>query len=123
MRISRKFPLGVAVGGAMLAAGAFGYALFTPASSGAQTTTTTVPASGATGATITPRTGAIHSNEDPTHEKAESSQREADENSGKAFSGRGPGGRFTPNEDPTHEKSESAAREAQENAGRVPTTP
>jgi hypothetical protein len=122
MRISHKLPLGVAVGVAMLAAGAFGYALFTPASSGAQTTTT-VPASGASGATTTPRTGAFHSNEDPTHEKGESAQREADENSGKAFAGRGPGGHFTPNEDPTHEKGESAQREAQENAGQVPTTP
>jgi hypothetical protein len=122
MRISRKLPLGVAVGGAMLAAGAFGYALFTPTSGGAQTTAT-VPAAGGTGATTTPRTGAFHSNEDPTHEKGESAQREADENSGKAFAGHGPGGRFTPNEDPTHEKSESAAREAQENARQVPTTP
>src|SRR5438132_671221 len=120
MRISRKLPLGVAVGGAMLAAGAFGYALFTPGSSGAQTTTT-VPAAGATGATTTP--GAFHSNEDPTHEKGESAQREADENSGKAFAGRGPGGPFMPNHDPAHEKSESAARAAQESAGQAPTTP
>lgn len=119
MRMSRKLPLGVAVGGAMLAAGAFGYALFTPVSSGAQTTTT-IPAAGGT---TTPGPGAFHSNEDPTHEQGESAQREADENSGKAFAGRGPGRRFTPNEDPTHEKSESTAREAQENAGQVPTTP
>ena len=81
------------------------------------------PAASGTTATTAPGTGAFHSNEDPTHEKGESAQREADENSGKAFTGRGPGGRFTPNEDPTHEKSESAAREAQENAGRVPSTP
>ncbi len=120
MRISRKFPIGIAVGGAMLAAGAFGYALFTPGSTGAQTTTS-VPAAG--GGTATPGAGAFHSNEDPTHEKGESAQREADENSGKAFAGRGPGGHFTPNQDPTHEKSESAARAAQENAGQMPTVP
>jgi large exoprotein involved in heme utilization and adhesion len=119
MRISRKLPLGAAVGAAMLAAGGFGYALFTPGSSGAQTTTTVPAAGGAT----TPGSGAFHSNEDPTHEKGESAQREADENSGKAFAGRGPGGRFKPNEDPTHEKSESAQREAQEKAGGAPTTP
>jgi hypothetical protein len=122
MRIPRKFSLGAAVGTAMLAAGACGYALFTPGSSGAQTTTS-VPAAGGTAAPQTPGAGAFRSNEDPTHEKGESAQREADENSGKAFAGRGPGGRFAPNEDPTHEKSESAAREAQENAGQVPTAP
>jgi hypothetical protein len=114
MRVSRKFPLGAAIGGAMLAAGAFGYAVFTPGSSGAQTTTTV---------TTKPTGGTPHSNEDPTHEKGESAQREADENSGKAFAGRGQGGHFTPNEDPTHEKGESAAREAQENAGRGATAP
>jgi Cu/Zn superoxide dismutase len=103
----------------MLAAGAFGYALFSPSTSGAQTTTT-VPAAGNK---TTPGAGAFHSNEDPTHEKGESAQREADENSGKAFAGGGPRGHFTPNEDPTHEKNESAAREAQENAGQAPTAP
>jgi hypothetical protein len=118
MRIPNKVSL-AAIGSAMLAAGAFGYALFAPSSSAAQTTTTVPVAGGIT----TPSTGAFHSNEGPTHEKSESAQREADENSGKAFAGRGPGGRFTPNEDPTHEKSESAAREAQENAHQTPTAP
>jgi Cu/Zn superoxide dismutase len=104
----------------MLAAGGFGYALFTPSTSGAQTTS--VPAAGVT-STTTPGAGGFHSNEDPAHEKGESAEREADENSGKAFAGRGPGGRFTPNEDPAHEKAESAPREADENAGGVPTAP
>ena len=76
MRVSRKLPLSAAIGGAMLAAGAFGYALFTPGSSGAQTTTTV---------TTKPASGSPHSNEDATHEKGESAQREADETSGKAF--------------------------------------
>jgi hypothetical protein len=113
VRVTRKLPLGAAIGGAMIAAGAFGYALFTPGSSGAQTTTTV---------TTKPAAGAPHSNEDPAHEKGESAQREADENSGKAFAGRGPGG-HSPNEDPAHEKAESAAREAQENAGQGSTAP
>jgi Cu/Zn superoxide dismutase len=121
MRIPSKFSLGAAVGTAMLAAGAFGYALFTPSTGGAQTTTS-VPATGGSNAT-SPNAGGFHSNEDPTHEKGESAQREADENSGKAFAGHGPGGHFTPNEDPTHEKGESAQREAQENAGQAPSVP
>ena len=114
MRISRKLPLGAAIGGAMLAAGAFGYAVFTPGSSGAQTTTTV---------TAKPAGGTPHSNEDATHEKGESAQREADEKSGKAFAGRGQGGHFTPNEVAAHEKGESTAREAQEKAGQGSTAP
>ena len=117
MRISRKLPLGAAVGAAMLAAGGFGYALFTPGSSGAQTTTTVPAAGGAT----TPSAGAFHSNEDPTHEKGESAQREADENSGNAHFGHHGG--FHSNEDPAHEKSESAQREAQENTDSTPSAP
>ena len=68
--------------------------------------------------------GQCHWNEDPAHEKAESAQREAEENSGQACTGGGhfggpggPGGAFHPNEDPAHEKAESAQREAQENSG------
>lgn len=124
-RIPRKVSLGAALGTGMLAAGALGYALFIPAVSGAQTTTVPAGATAAApaaGGSTTP--GPFHSNEDPAHEKGESAQREADENSGKAFAGHGPGdGHFTPNEDPAHEKSESATREAQENAGKAPTTP
>src|SRR2546429_87984 len=59
--------------------------------------------------------GRSTSNEDPTQEAGESAQREADENSGKAFHG---GGRHGFNEDPAHEASESPEREAQEDAGR-----
>jgi hypothetical protein len=119
MPLSRKVPFGAVLGTAMLAAGAFGYVFFAPASSSAQTTT--VPAAGGSTTTTTP--GAHHSNEDPTHEKGESAQREADENSGKAFAGGGHDGSFTPISDPAHEKTESAAREAQEKAGRAPTQP
>ncbi len=118
--IPRRVSLGAVAGAAMLASGAFGYLLFAPASSSAQTTTT-VPAAG--GATTTTVAAAPHSNEDPTHEKAESAQREADEASGKAFSGDGHDGAFKPNTDPAHEKAESAAHAAQENAGQVPTAP
>jgi hypothetical protein len=119
MPLSRKVPFAAALGTAMLAAGAFGYVLFAPASSSAQTTT--VPAAG--GSTSTTAPSAPHSNEDPTHEKGESAQREADENSGKAFAGGRHDGSFTPNTDPAHEKTESAAREAQEKAGQAPTQP
>jgi hypothetical protein len=128
MHLSRKLSLGAALGTAMLTAGAFGYMLFSPSTSGAQTTTTVPAATGGATTTVpssagSSGTGTFHSNEDPTHEKGESAQRETDENSGKAFAGHDGGGQFRPNEDPTHEKSESTQREAQENAGRVPTTP
>ncbi|HEY0398735.1 MAG TPA: hypothetical protein VGF00_10130, partial [Acidimicrobiia bacterium] len=55
--------------------------------------------------------GTFSSNEDPAHEAGESAQREADEDSGKAF-----GGPHGSNEDPAHEASESPAREAEEDA-------
>ena len=118
MSLSRMVPFGAALGAAMLAAGAFGYVFLAPASSGAQTTTTGPAAAGTTAAT-----GAAHSNEDPTHEKGESAQREADEVSGKAFAGGAPDGSFTPNTDPAHEKTEAAARATQENAGQAPAMP
>ena len=62
--------------------------------------------------------GTFKSNEDPTHEKAETTQQEAEEDAGKGHFG----GMHKPNEDPTHEKTESTAREAQEDAGLAPST-
>ena len=118
MSLSRKVPVAAALGATMLAAGAFGYVFLAPASSSAQTTTT-----GPTAVGTTTAAGAYHSNEDPTHEKGESAQREANEDSGKAFAGRAPDGSLTPNSDPAHEKTESAARAAQEKAGQRPTAP
>jgi len=84
----------------------------------AQTPSTTPGAS----PTVVPGTSngqTFKSNEDPTHEKGETAQREAAEDSGQGFHGGFPGGKS--NEDPTHEKGESAAREAQENAGQAPS--
>ncbi len=92
-----------------MAAGAIGAWVFVPGSGGAATTGTTTPsANNGSGSS-----GTFHSNEDPAHEKAESPQREAEENSGQ-FHPWGPGGS---NEDPQHEAQESPEREAQENAG------
>jgi hypothetical protein len=94
--------------GSLLAGGALGLTMFGPSLAGAQTTGTTAPA-----ATPAPSStpGTFSSNEDPAHEAGESAQREADENSGKAF-----GGHHGSNEDPAHEASESPAREAEEDA-------
>ncbi|HEV7523454.1 MAG TPA: hypothetical protein VGP92_00725 [Acidimicrobiia bacterium] len=111
MKISRKASV-AATAGAMLAAGTVGYLVFAPVISGAQTTTN--PGSGVT---TTTAAGTFKGNEDPTHEKAESAQREADEQAGRAhFGGHDGGGNFTPNTDPAHEKTESAARQAEEKA-------
>ena len=91
--------------------GAVGAWIFAPWAGDAATSSTTSP--GASNGTH-----AFHSNEDPNHEKAESPQREAAENSGQFHGGWGQG---HSNEDPTHEKSESAQREAQEDGGQLPT--
>jgi len=63
--------------------------------------------------------GTFQSNEDPTHESGESSEREAAEDSGQFQPGRHEGGHGS-NEDPTHESNESPEREAQEDAGQAP---
>ena len=111
---ARKGVLAATVICAMFGAGALGAWLAVPASSGAATNgMTQASTSGPSGSSSVQ----FHSNEDPAHEKSESPQREADENSGKAHFG----GAFHSNEDPAHEKSESAQREADENAGRFPT--
>jgi hypothetical protein len=119
IRIPRKASVGAALIGTMLGAGAFGFAMYSPATGSAQTTST----GGATTTPVVGASGTFHGNEDPAHEKGESAQREADENSGKAFAGRGPGGRFHPNEDLAHEKAEGAQREAEESSGKAPTAP
>jgi hypothetical protein len=103
------------VGASLLAGGALGLIMFGPSLAGAQTPTTTPPAAATAPPAPSGGSGSFTSNEDPTHEAGESAQREADENSGKAFHG---GGRHGFNEDPAHEASESPEREAQEDAGR-----
>ncbi|HEY8766835.1 MAG TPA: hypothetical protein VIP09_06195 [Dehalococcoidia bacterium] len=90
-----------------------GVLLATGALTSAQTNTPTTAPS----ATVAPG-GTFKSNEDPTHEKSESADREAQEDSGTFH----PGGRgHGSNEDPTHESSESPEREAQEGTGQAPT--
>ncbi len=108
----------VATALASMAAGAVGAWIFIPTSGGAATTSTTNPSGGSNAGN---GSQTWHSNEDPTHEKGESAQREAQENSGQFQGGGGGGGGFHSNEDPTHERSESAQREAQENSGQFPT--
>ncbi|MFI5282825.1 MAG: hypothetical protein ACHQ0J_06810 [Candidatus Dormibacterales bacterium] len=65
-----------------------------------------------------PSPGAFKSNEDPTHEKAESAAQETAENNGTFHPGGpgGPGAHGAPNENATHEAGESATREAAENS-------
>jgi hypothetical protein len=98
----------VAIMAGSMASGALGAWLFAPVSGGAATTSTS-PSSGG---------GGFHSNESPAHEKGESAQREAEENSGHF---RCHGGSFHSNEDPAHEKGESAQHEGEENSGQSPT--
>jgi len=86
----------------------------------AQTPSTTPGAS----PTVVPGTSngqTFKSNEDPTHEKAETAQQEAAEDSGQAFHAGFRGGKS--NEDPAHEAGESKDREAQEDAGQAPSGP
>jgi len=95
----------VAVALTSMAAGAIGAWVFAPGFGSAATSTTTPNANGGS-------SGTFHSNEDPTHEKNESAQREAEENSGQFAPG---GWMHGSNEDPTHEAGESPQREAEEN--------
>ena len=119
MNKARKAVLVSGVLGAMAAGGLLGATVFAPAASNA-TTSASITATGGSGSV-----GTFHSNEDPAHEKSESTQREAEENSGRGYFGAHDhaGGAFHSNEDPAHEKTESAAREAEENAGQMPTAP
>jgi hypothetical protein len=107
---SRKLMAAV-VGGSMLAGGALGLIVLGPSLANAQTSGTTSSPAATASPAPSGTSGAFTSNEDPTHEAGESAQREADENSGKAF-----GGHHGFNEDPAHEAAESPAREAQEDA-------
>jgi len=120
MNKARKAVLVSAVLGAMAVGGILGATVFAPVASNA-TTSASITATGGSGSV-----GTFHSNEDPAHEKSESTQREAEENSGRGYFGahdRAGGAAFHSNEDPAHEKTESAAREAEENAGQMPTAP
>ena len=103
------------VAGSMLAGGAIGVAVFAPhlANAASNPSSPAVTVSG-TQAAPAPSTGTFHSNEDPAHEAQESPEREAEEDSGKAFGAGGHGGRHGFNEDPAHEAQESPEREAQE---------
>lgn len=111
MNENRK--MAVAIGASLLVGGALGLAVFGPSLAGAATGTTNPPAT-ATAPAASGGSGGFTSNEDPAHEAAESPEREAEENSGKAF--HGGGGHHGFNEDPAHEASESPEREAQEDA-------
>jgi hypothetical protein len=80
VNLTRKALLATAMAGSMLGGGAIGVAVFGASSGSAQTTgssTTTAPA-----ATNGAPSGTFKPNEDPTHEKGESAQREAQENAG-----------------------------------------
>jgi hypothetical protein len=70
----------------------------------------------ATDTTTTGATGTPKSNEDPTHEKAETAAREADEAAGKVHGGGHGHGMHKPNETAAHEAAEDPGREANENA-------
>src|SRR5436853_178118 len=110
--MTEKRKMVVTIGASLLAGGAMGLALFGPSLAGAATGTTNPPP--ATAPSASGASGGFHSNEDPAHEAAESPEREAEENSGKAF--HGGGGHHGFNEDPAHEATESPEREAQEDA-------
>jgi hypothetical protein len=80
LTLTRKAILATTMAGSMLGGGALGVAVFGASSGSAQTTgssSTSAPAAnnGAPSGTFTP-------NEDATHEKGESAQREAQENAG-----------------------------------------
>jgi hypothetical protein len=102
--VVRKLGVPAVIAAAAIGGGALGMTVFAPASSSAQTTTT----NGSSSNSVTP--GTDTSNSDPTHEASESTQREADETSGKIQ----PGAGGHSNTDPAHEAAETPARAAQE---------
>ncbi|MEY2435208.1 MAG: hypothetical protein QOF97_44 [Acidimicrobiaceae bacterium] len=115
----KKTVAAAAIAGSLLAGAGVGAALFGPTLANAQT-----PSTDSSSATDSSDPGASSGpNEDTTHEANESPEREAAEDSGKAFPhgkhGHGPGGPGGghPNEDATHENNESPEREAQEHSG------
>jgi hypothetical protein len=79
VNLTRKAVLATAMAGSMLGGGALGVAVFGASSGTAQTTgsSTTAPA-----ATNGAPSGTFKPNEDTTHEKGESAQREAQEDAG-----------------------------------------
>ena len=81
MHIGTRAVLATAMAGSLLAGGALGAVIFGAGSGSAQTTTTTAPAA-SNGGSTTPPGGTFRPNEDPTHERGESAQREAQENAG-----------------------------------------
>ncbi|HEV7887156.1 MAG TPA: hypothetical protein VGO92_06325 [Acidimicrobiales bacterium] len=117
MTTQRRSVYAAAMGGAMLIGAGIGAVMFGPSGATAQTgeTTTTTATAGAPAAPADPT---FKGNEDPAHETAETTEREAAEDAGKGFDGGrhhgfGPGGS---NEDPAHEATESPERETQEHA-------
>ena len=114
--MTNKKMMAAAISGSLLAGGALGLIMFGPSLAIAQTTGTTSPPAATAPPAASGNPGTFGSNEDPAHEAAESPEREAEENSGRAF-----GGHHGFNEDPAHEASESPEREAQENAGNAPS--
>jgi hypothetical protein len=116
--MTNKRIMAATVGGSLLAGGALALIMFGPSLAGAQTPTTNPPAAATTPPAASGNPGSFGSNEDPAHEAGESAEREAEENSGKAFHG---GGHHGFNEDPAHEAGESPEREAQEHADTAPS--
>jgi len=122
--MSNKYAIAAVLAGSMLAGGAMGVAVFAPHLAGASSNPPATVTQSSSSPTPTPAPSAsngntFQSNEDPAHEATESPEREAEENSGKAFpGGHGHGfGHGGSNEDPAHEATESPEREAQEDAG------
>ena len=104
------------VAGSMLAGGAMGVAVFAPHLANAASNPSSPAVTGSGTQAPAASSGTFRSNEDPAHEAQESPEREAAEDSGKAFGGRG--GHHGFNEDPAHEAQESPEREAQEDQER-----
>src|SRR5437870_6521976 len=104
-----------AVAGSMLVGGALGVAVFAPHLAGAQSSPTP-----ATSLSSSPPTASasgsntFHSNEDPAHEATGSPEREAEEDSGRAFRG----GRGGAEQDPGHGRGRRPGAQARGGAGR-----
>jgi len=79
VNLTRKAVIATAMAGSMLGGGAVGVALFGAGSGSAQTTGWSSPAPAATNGAPS---GTFKPNEDATHEKGESAQREAQEDAG-----------------------------------------
>ena len=82
MNLTRKAVLATAMAGSMLGGGALGVAVFGANSGSAQTTGSSSSSTSAPAADNGAPSGTFKPNEDATHEKGESAQREAQENAG-----------------------------------------